>query len=658
MAKRFCVFMFLVGALALVTARAGEAVVRFDTAEIILRSASSFNGSTGTPNPFTSVDLTVRVTAPSGRAYTVSGFFDGDGAASAVGNVFKVRVYADEIGTWRWTTTSNTAGLHAQSGSFTVSGTLAGVFGKGPVVENPAWPRTLMYQYGEPVYLIGKFLDVAASGALQFSHTMFSEQLTDTQRQAFLDRHRGMKLNKINVYLANWNDYNGVATTPWVGSAGTNDKQRFDLARWRMFERWVRQMRDSGVVSHLWYFADDSGFGELPDADRQLLIRYGMARLSGYVNTMFVVALEWQEGWSSGEVGTFMSYLQAQNPWARLASVHGVTGDFSFPSAAWADYMDTQAGNEAGHASVHSHGLRNRAFAAKPLIQEELGLGNEDTAHRQKAWAAFTAGAAGSGTGAFLAPLATFAAQVDFERMDPSDALALSANAYVLAERGVAYVLYLHDGGTVRLDLRGVSGTFDARWYDPRAGTFRSAGSVAGGQERSFTAPAAGDWTLYVQKTGASAPPPPGTLVNRGDTAGLLMTAMHGAGFVPPTASGIFADVPHSHSAAAAIEQVYRDGVTSGCSTSPRLFCPGNLLTRAEMAVLMLRARYGSGYNPPPATGHVFDDVPLAHWAAPWIERLYALGITAGCGVRKFCPATQLSLWELDAFIGAAFGTP
>jgi hypothetical protein len=318
--------------------------------------------------------------------------------------------------------------------------------------------------------------------------------------------------------------------------------------------------------------------------------------------------------------------------------------------------MDTQAGNEAGHASIHSHGLRHRAMTAKPLIQEEFGLGNEDTAHRQKAWAAFTAGAAGSGTGAFLVPLANFAAQVDFERMDPADALALSANAYVLAERGVAYVLYLYDGGTVRLDLRGVSGTFDARWYDPRAGSFRSAGSVAGGQERSFTAPSAGDWTLYVQKTGTSTPP--SALVNRGETAGLLMTAMHGAGFVPPAASGIFADVPHSHWAAAAIEQVYRDGVTSGCGTAPRLFCPGNLLTRAEMAVLMLRARYGSGYNPPPATGHVFDDVPLSYWAAPWIERLYALGITAGCGPRKFCPATQLSAWELSVFIGAAFGTP
>jgi len=35
-----------------------------------------------------------------------------------------------------------------------------------------------------------------------------------------------------------------------------------------------------------------------------LLIRYGMARLSAYPNTMFVLCLEWQEGWSSTEVRT------------------------------------------------------------------------------------------------------------------------------------------------------------------------------------------------------------------------------------------------------------------------------------------------------------------------------------------------------------------
>jgi hypothetical protein len=675
MARSLFVCSVLVGMLAVAAPEASEAVSRFDTAEIVLRSTSSFNASSGTPNPFTSVDLSARVTAPSGRVFTVNGFFDGDGASGTIGNVFKVRVYADEAGTWNWTTTSNTAGLNAQSGSFTVSGTLPGTFAQGPVVENPARPRTFMHQYGEPVYLLGKFLDEAAPSPLQYSHTMFSEQLTEANRQAMLDRHRGMKLNKINVYLANQGDYGFMSTTPWVGGSWSNDRQRFDLPRWRMFERWVVKMRDAGVVAHLWFFADDSGFGDLPDADRQLLIEYGMARLSGYVNTMFTLALEWQEGWASAEVGSHMSFLHAQNPWARLASVHGVTGDFSFPSAAWADFMNTQGGNEVDHATIHSHGLRNRSFAVKPVLQEEFGLGQEDTSHRQKAWAAFTAGAAGSGTGAFLAHLATFVSQVDFERMDPADSLAASGNAYVLAEAGSAYVAYLYNGGTLRLDLRGASGTFSVQWFDPRNGTFQTATSVSGGQEASFTPPAGGDWALLLKKTSSTTPPPPPPPpspappappadkrlpIKRAELGAHLVAKLHGSGYTLPAATGLFSDVWTGHWAARWVEQLYRDGVTWGCALSPLRFCPDNSLTRAEVAVFLLRARHGKSYLPPPATGRVFADVPASHWAAAWIERLYAEGLTAGCGVnpRSYCPEGRVSWGEAEIFLGRVFGTP
>ncbi|MEA2602016.1 MAG: hypothetical protein QOF89_3008 [Acidobacteriota bacterium] len=487
--------------------RSGATVLRFDTAEIVLRSTATFNAASGTPNPFTDVDLTARVTSPSGRVFNVRGFFDGDGAGGAVGSVFKIRVYADEPGTWRWATLSDTEGLNGKNGTFSCAGTLPGPFGAGPVVKNPERPRTFKYQYGRPVYLLGKFLDADAPSPLQFSHTLLSERLTDVDRQAMLDRHLAMKLNKMNVYLANRGDYGGVSTTPWTGSAATPDRRRFDLGRWKTFETWVRKLRDAGMVAQLWFFADDSGFGDLPQADRRLLIQYGMARLSGYGNTMLTLALEWQEGWSAAEVAESMAYLRSQNPWGRLASVHGVTGDFSFPAADWADYLDTQAGNDAGHADIHEHGLRNRALAAKPLIQEEIGLGGEDAALRRKSWAAFTAGAGGSGSGAFLKPLADFVAQIAFERMDPADELALSRNAYVLAEQGRAYVVYLYDGGTVQLDLRWAASTFDVQWYDPRQGGFRPVGVVIGGRARSFIAPAGGDWVLYLRSRFSSPPP-------------------------------------------------------------------------------------------------------------------------------------------------------
>jgi hypothetical protein len=480
-------------------AAAGEAVPLYGTAEIVLTSSASYNGDAGEPNPF-DLDVTAQLVSPSGRRLSAAGFFDGDGQGGAVGKVFKVRVSADEAGTWRWTVKSQVPGLNGLSGELAVAGRLPGFFGKGPIVDSPARPRFFQQQAGGPVFLAGKFLDVAAPSPIQYSHTMFSEELSEGDRQAMLERHLRMRLNKINVYLANRGDYGSVSTTPWVGTAGADDKRRFDLRRWRGYDRWVERMRDAGVVAQLWFFADDSGFGDLPDADRQRLIRYGMARLSGYVNTMFTLALEWQEGWSAGEVQASGELIQRNNPWARLVSVHGVTGDFAFPSAPWVDYLDLQAGNSASHAAVHALGLANRARAAKPLIQEEHGLGEENAENRRKAWAAFTAGAAGVGTGAFLEHLVKLASLVGFDRMEPADSLVLEGRAYALAERGRAYVLYLHEGGLVRLDLRGTAGNFKAEWYNPRLGRFRPAPAVAGGRTRVFRAPSAEDWVLYIHQ--------------------------------------------------------------------------------------------------------------------------------------------------------------
>jgi hypothetical protein len=251
----------------------------------------------------------------------------------------------------------------------------------------------------------------------------------------------------------------------------------------------------------MWFFADDSGFGDLPDADRQRLIKYAMARQSAYVNTMFVVALEWQEGWSTTEVTNHANFLHANNPWARLVTVHGTPGMFSFPTALWADYMDVQAGNSVSYGTVHKSTLDHRALAAKPVIQEEHGLGQEDTVHRQRAWAAFTGGAAGVGTGSYLKHLVTFTKQVpNWHLMDPADSLVKSGGAYGLAQAGSAYIFYLYNGGTVSVDLTQASGTLTVQWYDPRTGAFKAAPGVSGGAARSFTAPGSGDWVLYIKK--------------------------------------------------------------------------------------------------------------------------------------------------------------
>jgi hypothetical protein len=122
----------------------------------------------------------------------------------------------------------------------------------------------------------------------------------------------------------------------------------------------------------------------------------------------------------------------------------------------------------------------------------------------------------------------------------------------------------------------------------------------------------------------------PDVAVNRDQMAVFVLRGMHGSAWTPPPATGaLFADVSPNAMFAAWMEEFYEEGIIDACDLSPLSYCPSTAVTRAEMAVLLLRAKHGPAYTPPPAAG-VFRDVPISSPWAPWIERLYAEGITSG----------------------------
>jgi hypothetical protein len=69
----------------------------------------------------------------------------------------------------------------------------------------------------------------------------------------------------------------------------------------------------------------------------------------------------------------------------------------------------------------------------------------------------------------------------------------------------------------------------------------------------------------------------------------LLLRAKHGAGYQPPAATGLFTDVPLDHPLARWIEQLFREGITSGCGTAPARYCSDESVTRGQMAVFLVR---------------------------------------------------------------------
>ncbi len=142
--------------------------------------------------------------------------------------------------------------------------------------------------------------------------------------------------------------------------------------------------------------------------------------------------------------------------------------------------------------------------------------------------------------------------------------------------------------------------------------------------------------------------------VSRAQMAVFLERGIHGSDYTPPDATGtVFGDVPDSYWAANWIEALYADGITGGCGGGN--YCPENSVNRAEMAIFLLRAEHGSSYQPPAATGTMFDDVPDTHWAAAWIEQLATEGITSGCDASHYCPDASVTRDAMAVFLTRTF---
>jgi hypothetical protein len=123
-----------------------------------------------------------------------------------------------------------------------------------------------------------------------------------------------------------------------------------------------------------------------------------------------------------------------------------------------------------------------------------------------------------------------------------------------------------------------------------------------------------------------------------------------------------FPDVPTGNIFYAFIETLFHNGVTGGCAGGG--YCPTNPVTRAQMAVFLLKSKFGAAHIPPPCTGIVFTDVPCTGGPFdPWIEELAGLQITGGCGGGLYCPNNtvtrqQMAVFLLKALEGSSYDPP
>ena len=149
--------------------------------------------------------------------------------------------------------------------------------------------------------------------------------------------------------------------------------------------------------------------------------------------------------------------------------------------------------------------------------------------------------------------------------------------------------------------------------------------------------------------------------VSRAQMAVFLLKAEHGSDYVPPSCGGIFPDVPCPATPEFPfsdwIERLFQEGITVGCGSG---YCPDQPVTRAEMAVFLLKTEHGADYVPPGCTG-IFADVSCpSAFAVDFVERLYAEQITGGCltGPPRYCPDAPVARGEMAVFLVKTFGLP
>jgi len=141
----------------------------------------------------------------------------------------------------------------------------------------------------------------------------------------------------------------------------------------------------------------------------------------------------------------------------------------------------------------------------------------------------------------------------------------------------------------------------------------------------------------------------PEAVLTRAQLAVILERALHGSETTPPGATGsVFLDVASTHAAADYIEHLAGDGMATGCGGGN--FCPEAAVTRDQLAVFLLLLKHGTSFEPAPAAG-IFDDVPPSHWAADWIEALADEDITRGCDADDFCPSQVVTRAQLAVLL-------
>ena len=121
------------------------------------------------------------------------------------------------------------------------------------------------------------------------------------------------------------------------------------------------------------------------------------------------------------------------------------------------------------------------------------------------------------------------------------------------------------------------------------------------------------------------------------------------SGILPNGWIADFLDVPSSQQFYSFVTTLVKNAITVGIGGG--LYGVDNSTLRQQMAVFLLKAKYGACYTPPPCTTGYFADVACPSTFANWIQDLAGQGITGGCGGGNYCPGSPVRRDQMAVFL-------
>ena len=313
---------------------------------------------------------------------------------------------------------------------------------------------------------------------------------------------------------------------PFTGHDPRKGINRDILAQW---EKWFDRMEEHGIVIYFFFYDDGVRIwpgDEIAPAEKDY-IQTIVDAFEHHPNLIWVVAEEYSESFSKAKVSRLAAEIRRADDYDHIIANHQHVGlEFDHADDPIIEQFAMQLGSQSGpYSDIHQKCLKalenakgryNVNLAEQYDWHSKLLVAGDRDGVRKINWSAAI-------TGTYIMHLGTWETDRnrkpptiemlqdyrrlysfmesldDLSSLSPKDNIVRSGTAWILGNDN-HLIVYLINGGDIRLDLSDTTGQLAVEWYNPRKGDYTNSNPATGGGERTLTAPDSNDWVLHIKR--------------------------------------------------------------------------------------------------------------------------------------------------------------